>query len=101
MLKVSTEYRKGVFFVRIIGRYDNGSKIKEILDIIDELGISNIVFNLKKLDFLSIEQIKEIYNFKENRKEKNLFIIYDQRKSRLFKNFLPNLDKELDVFSYL
>ena len=38
---------------------------------------------------------------KENRKEKNLFIIYDQRKSRLFKNFLPNLDKELDVFSYL
>ena len=62
MLKISTEYRKGVFFVRIIGRYDNGSKIKEILNIIDELGISNIVFNLKKLDFLSIEQIKEIYN---------------------------------------
>ena len=57
MLRISTEYRKGVFFVRIIGRNDNGSKIKEVLNIIDELGISNIVFNLKKLDFLSVEQM--------------------------------------------
>lgn len=101
MLKISTEYRKGVFFVRIIGRNDNERKIKEILNIIDELGIKKIVFNLKKLDSISVNQIKEINNFKETRKEKKLFIIYDQKKSRLFQNFLPNLETELDVFSYL
>ena len=70
MLKISTEYHKGVFFVRIVGRNDNGRKLKEIFNMIDELGIRNIVLNLNKLDFLSVDQIEEISNFKENKLKK-------------------------------
>lgn len=101
MLKISTEYHRGVFFVRIVGRNDNGRKLKEIFNMIDELGIRNIVLNLNKLDFLSVDQIEEISNFKENKLKKKIFIIYDQRKSRLFNNTFIHLEKELDVFAYL
>ena len=101
MLKISTEYHRGVFFVRIAGRNDNGRKLKEIFNMIDELGIRNIVLNLNKLDFLSVDQIEEISNFKENKLRKKIFIIYDQRKIRLFNNTFIHLEKELDVFSYL
>lgn len=101
MLRISTEYRRGVFFVRVIGRNDNGSKLKEIFNMIDEFGIHDIVLNLKKLDFLSVDQIEEISNFKERKSEKKIFIVYDERKNRLFRNAFIPLEKELDVFSYL
>ena len=37
----------------------------------------------------------------EKKLKKKIFIIYDQRKSRLFNNTFIHLEQELDVFSYL
>ena len=58
MLKISTEYHKGVFFVRIVGRNDNGRKLKEIFNMIDELGIR--LFNNT---FIHLEQELDVFSY--------------------------------------
>ena len=85
MARISTEFRKGVFFVRLVGRNGNESEIKSIIELIEEFGINNIVINLTKLNSLSLEMIQRLNEFlKEKSKEKNLFLIYNQNKSRIF-----------------
>ena len=38
---------------------------------------------------------------KEKSKEKNLFLIYNQNKSRIFEGKFPMIEKEIDVYSIL
>ena len=102
MARISTEFRKGVFFVRLVGRNGNESEIKSIIELIEEFGINNIVINLTKLNSLSLEMIQRLNEFlKEKSKEKNLFLIYNQNKSRIFEGKFPMFEKEIDVYSIL
>ena len=102
MAKISTEFRKGVFFVRLVGRNGNESEIKSIIELIEEFGINNIVINLTKLNSLSLEMIQRLNEFlKEKSKEKNLFLIYNQNKSRIFEGKFPMIEKQIDVYSIL
>ena len=104
MLKVSTEFRKGIFFVRLIGRIDNEGNLKNIYDLVEEIGIRYVVLNLNFLNDVSLENIKYIMNYANTILKKNkLLIICDQssRRNRLFKNLIPKISREVEAFSLI
>ena len=104
MLHISTEYRKGVLFIRLIGRIDNNDYLKNVNDLINNFGIKYIVLNLDNLNYVSLENIDHImkYNNKILKKKKHLLICdSNQRRNRLFKNIIPNISSELEAFSLI
>lgn len=101
MMKVSTEFRKGVFFVRLVGRNGNESEIKKILNIIEELEIKFVVFNLTNADDISMEELNTINCFLKKDEKRKILFVEDKRKNRLFPNIFPNIKREIDAFLYL
>ncbi len=103
MLKLSFEFRKGVFFIRLIGDL-NKESYKEIEEELNELIINNkfkyIVINtnhLRTIDFDGINYITKIYYItKEN--NSNL-VICDKYNlfTTLLNNNVPNIKNELEV----
>lgn len=103
-MQVSTEYRKGILFVRLIGRIDDNEYLKELDKIIDDFGIRCIVLNLARIKCVSLENIDHIKKYnKEILKKKKYLLICDsnQRRKRIFKNIVPNISSELDAFSLI
>ena len=101
MLQISTEFRKGVFFVRIVGRIDNEGYLEDINNIIEQVGIKNIVLNLNELNDISLESINHImnYNNKVLKEKKQLFICDAKNiRNRLFSK-IPNISNEIEAFS--
>lgn len=104
MLKISTEYRKGVLFIRLIGRLDNAGYLDDIKQMIDELGIHCMVLNLTKVNGVSLESINHIMNYNQEilKKKKKMFICDASNiRNRLFKNMIPNISCEIDAFSLI
>ncbi len=104
MLLVRTEYKKGVLFVRLIGRIDNESYIKEIKKIIQEFGIKFTVINTTNLNDVSKESIKKmIINIKKLKKKKHLLFICDENrlKNNYFIETIPKLNNEREAFSLI
>ncbi len=104
MLKISTEFRKGVLFVRLKGRIDNEGYLDEIQTLVDSIGIRYIVFNLSELNDVSLDSMKHIINYNKILLEKKKkLLICDARniRNRLFKNIIPNISKEIDAFSLI
>ena len=104
MLNINTEYRKGVLFIRLIGRVDNDDYLNKINDLINDFGINYVVLNLDRLNYVSLESIAHIikYNKKILKKKKCLLICdSNQRRNRIFKNIIPNINNELDAFSLI
>ena len=68
MLYIKKEFRKGILFVRVKGSLDKDSidKFKnEVTDLITDMKISNVVFNLSLLiniDFYGVESLLKGYN---------------------------------------
>ena len=103
MLKMSFEFRKGIFFIRLIGDL-NKESYKNIEDELNELITINkfkyIVINtnyLRKIDLIGLNYITEIvYMTREN--DSNL-VICDKNNiiNRLLSSRLPNIATELDV----
>lgn len=103
MLKINFEFRKGIFFIRLIGELSKETS-KQILNEINELIINNgfkyIVINtnyLKSIDLTGLNYLtKTCYIAKEY---KSNLIICD--KSNIFKTLLnnnvPNIKDELEV----
>ncbi len=65
MLTVITEFRRGIFFVRLKGKLTN--KKKEILrtkvnNLVKEYGITNLVFNVSELKEIDLNGISEVFN---------------------------------------
>lgn len=55
MLDINYEFRKGILFIRLFGELtrDTSFKLKrEITDMIEDNGITNVVFNITKLSFI-------------------------------------------------
>ena len=102
-MQISTEYRKGVLFIRLIGRIDELENLNIINDIIEDFGIKYIVLNLKGLTNVSLESIDHIikYNKKILKKKKQLFICDSNKRRRIFKNIIPNISNELEAFSLI
>lgn len=103
-MQINTEYRKGILFVRLVGRLDNGSFLDDINKLIEEVGIKYIVLNLTKVSNVSLDSIGYIidYNNQILKKKKHLFIcdITDIR-DRLFKDIIPKLREEIEAFSLI
>ena len=104
MLKFSTEYRKGILFIRLVGRIDNEGYLDQINHFLNEIGIQYVVFNLDKLNDVSLESVNHIIDYnKQLLKKKKLLIICDanQKRTRLFKNIIPKISSELEAFSLI
>lgn len=102
-MQISTEYRKGILFIRLKGRIDNGSFIKSINNIINITDVSYIVLNLKDINDVSLDSIKTInnYNKKILKKKKHLFICDRKIRNRLFRDTIPKIENELEAFSLI
>ena len=104
MIRINTEYRKGILFVRFIGRIDCDDYINWVDNLINDFGIRCVVFNLNDLNYVSLENIDHImkYYYKMLKKKKFLFICDSNLgRCRLFKNIIPKVSSELETFSLI
>lgn len=104
MLHVSTEYRKGVLFIRLEGRIDNECYLDNINNLIDMMGIRYVVLNLSSLRNVSLASIEHIINYnKKILKKKKLLLICDTSgiRDRLFKGIIPKIRCEIEAFSLI
>ncbi len=103
MLRISFEFRKGIFFIRLIGDL-NKESYRDTLDEINELISVNkfkyIVINtnyLEKIDLIGLNCISEIvYITKEN----NSNLIFCDKANiitRLISSNVPSIANELEV----
>lgn len=87
-----------------MGRLDNGSFLKDINHLIEEIGIRYIVLNLSEVSNVSLDSIGHImkYNKEILKKKKHLFIC-DASKIRecLFRNAIPKIKCEIEAFSLI
>ena len=103
MLKINFEFRKGIFFLRLIGDLDKTSyleKEKEIRDLIINNQFKYIVVNtnyLKKIDFDGLNYITKIYYL--TRESKSHLVICDRFNlfGRLLNDNVPSIKNELEV----
>lgn len=103
MLKIDFEFRKGIFFIRLIG--DMTRKTYEVTgDELKKLLIENRfkyivinVNNLKTIDQEGINYISEIYNM--TKKNKSNLVLCDKFNmlNRIVKNNIPSISDELEV----
>lgn len=102
-MQISTEYRRGILFIRLIGRTEGNGYLNYINNIIDEFGIKYIVLNLELLKDFSLENIDHIikYNRKILKKKTKLFICDSSIRKGIFKNVIPNISNELEAFSLI
>ena len=103
-MQINTEYRKGILFIRLIGRIDDNEYLTKINDIIDTFGIKYIVLNLDEVKDVSLENIDHIikYNRKILKKKKLLFICDSNKRRCNFNNFKNlNISNELEAFSLI
>lgn len=100
MLKVLLEFRKGVLFVRLFGKFDDktiDTFKAEVKEVIITSGIKYVVLNVSNLEFISKEAIKEIKNLKKTiTKTDGEFFLFGGEIKELKK--LVNLENELKVF---
>ena len=103
-MQISTEYRKGILFIRLKGRIDDNEFLNKINNLIQKFGIKYIVLNLNDLKYVSLDSIDHIvkYNKKILKKKKQLFICDSNKKrNQIFNNIIPNINNELEAFSLI
>lgn len=103
MLKINFEFRKGIFFIRLIGNLNNKNYMKEDLKL-KKLIIDNkfkyIVINtnyLEKVDLDGLNYLIEIF-YITRQNESNL-IICDKNSifERLLNKNIPSIKEEIEV----
>ena len=112
MLTVGTEFREGIFFVRLRGSLDKETIHKfnkRVTNIIKDNGIRNVVFNFSNLKSIDIKGINTIfYNYElcKNNEGKSLLcgnndnIRKKLKKSRLI-NYVYETVDELNAIKIL
>ena len=101
-MKVYIEYRKGILFLRLSGRFNN-KKLKDTIDyLIYQLGLNVIALNLSELEYISLDDIKLINNQNKIilKKKKKLLIIDKEIRHNLFKQ-IKVLTTEIETFSLI
>lgn len=94
------EFRKGVLFVRLYGDF-NGQSLdtfnKEVKEVIISSGIKYVVLNVRNLDSITNEGVKEIKRLRKVlKKTDGEFFLFGGEVKELKK--LVNLENELNVF---
>ena len=92
---VKTEYKKGVFFIRLIGRPDNAEYLEKIKDLIEDFGIKYTLLNITKTNSISLNNIKKVINTLQLKKH-HLIICDEKRKDQI----IP-ITNEIDAFSLI
>lgn len=112
MLKINTEFRKGILFVRLKGEFNKDSVDifnKKVTDVIKKTGIINVVYNLKYLNSIDFKGINAIlYNYElckiNNGRNylcgNNVNISSYLKKSRLI-NYVYEIEDELSAIKLL
>lgn len=103
MQNIRTEYRKGVLFIRLMGGIDD-DYLNTVNEIVDNFGIRYIVLNITNLNYVSLENISHIVNYNERilKKKKQLLICDSNiKRNRMFRNVIPNIEREIDAFSLI
>lgn len=65
MLEIDMEFRKGILFVRLIGKLTNntvGVLNKEVTNVVKDYGIGNIVFNVSGLIEIDVAGMEALIN---------------------------------------
>lgn len=103
MLKINYEFRKGIFFIRLIGNLNNKNYKQEdikIKEIIIENKFKYVVINtnyLKKVDMDGLNYLLEIFDVTKDI-ESNL-VICDKNSifKRLLNDTIPSIKEEIEV----
>jgi len=103
MLEISFEFRKGIFFIRLIGDLNNKNYEKEekkLKELITENKFKYIVINtnyLEKVDLDGLNYLLEIF-YLTRINESNL-VICDKNSifKRLLNNNIPSIKDEIEV----
>lgn len=104
MLRINTEFRKGVLFVRLIGKIENENYLESINNLVSDIGIRYVVLNIDKLEYVDVNSINHIIDYnKKMLKNKGCLLICDANKNRdrVFKNVIPNIKCEIEAFSLI
>ena len=112
MLNVGTEFRKGIFFVRLKGDLNRNTVYKlnkKVTNIVKKNGIRNIVFNftnLKSIDMKGINSIFYNYELSKVNNGKSLFCgnndnIRNKLKSSRLINYVYEISDELTAIKIL
>lgn len=103
MLNINYEFRKGIFFLRLIGDLNKNNYLKEentINEIIRINKFKYIVLNtnyLEKVDINGLNYILKICNI--TKETNSSIVICDKSKiiNKLFNYNIPNIESELEV----
>lgn len=104
MLKINTEFRKGVLFVRLTGKIDDDSYLESINNLIENIGIKYVVLNTNNLRTIDVNSIKNILEYnKKILKEQRHLLICDANinRNRIFSCNIQKIDCEIDAFSLI
>ena len=100
MLKINTEFRKGIMFVRIKGNLNKAN-----INNLECEDFKYVVFNLDNLLSIDSYAINYIINYNEKKlKDNGKLIICETKNSligNLFKNKIPIIDNEIKAFNIL
>lgn len=64
MLEVETEFRRGIFFIRLKGVLNKktvGILNEKVTDLIEKNGFKNIVYNVENLNYIDIKGISTLF----------------------------------------
>ena len=103
MLRINTEFRKGVFFIRLTGKIENNNYLESIDVIRENIGIRYIVLNIENIEFVDINTINHIIDYNNKLlKNKGCLLICDknQNRNRLFKK-IKKINCEIEAFSLI
>ena len=103
ILKINFEFRKGIFFIRLIGNLNKDTYLKNENELVELITLNKFKYvvintnNLSSVDLAGINCITKMY-YLVNENKSNL-VICDKFKiiSTLLNNNVPNIEDELEV----
>ena len=100
MLKIDYEFRKGIFFIRFIGKMNKYTSLeygREIKLLLSMNRFKYVVINVNYLETIDndgVDYLRDIYNM--TRKEHGYLVLCDR--FRLLDKFnVPSIDSEIEV----
>lgn len=108
MLKMNYEFRKGILFVRLLGNFDKDNyqrNLHKLNELIEEIGITNIVLNIDEIKSIDIYGINYILNYyRIFQSKKGRFIICEKGcmiTEKIFRNEIPWVESEINAFALI
>lgn len=112
MLECVVEFRKGILFVRLVGqltKYTVTKLEREVTDVIKNVGINNVVFNIKYLSKIDLKGINVLFYAYELCKKNNgasLLCGVNNNVNGVIKysrilNYIKETDDELSAFDVI